>query len=66
MIGTQRPSLTLAVRQFKDAGLIDYTRGRITITNRVGLLERSCGCIHIMHDEEERLRRESVTSSHPA
>jgi CRP-like cAMP-binding protein len=56
MIGTQRPSLSLAVRQFKDAGLISYSRGRIVITDRDGLLRRACGCISIMHEEEERLR----------
>ena len=56
MIGTQRPSISLAVSQFKDEGLISYSRGRIAITNRDGLLERSCACIGIMHDEERRLR----------
>jgi CRP-like cAMP-binding protein len=56
MIGTQRPSVSLAVRQFKDAGLISYSRGRLSITDREGLLSRSCGCISIMHDEEQRLR----------
>src|SRR5688500_13162375 len=56
MIGTQRPSVSLAVRQFKDAGLISYSRGRLSITDREGLLARSCGCISIMHDEEQRLR----------
>jgi len=56
MIGTQRPSLSLAVSQFKDAGLISYSRGRIEITDREGLLGRACGCITIMHDEERRLR----------
>jgi len=56
MIGTQRPSISLAVSQFKDEGLISYSRGRITITNRDGLLKRSCACIGIMHEEERRLR----------
>ena len=56
MIGTQRPSLSLAVRQFKDAGLITYSRGRIVIDDRDGLRSRSCGCIDIIHDEERRLR----------
>jgi CRP-like cAMP-binding protein len=56
MIGTQRPSVSLAVRQFKDAGLITYRRGRIVINDRQGLLARSCGCITIMHEEERRLR----------
>ena len=56
MIGTQRPSISLAVSQFKDAGLVSYSRGRIVIRNREGLLERSCVCIRIMHREEARLR----------
>ena len=56
MIGTQRPSVSLAVRQFKDAGLITYSRGQIAISDREGLLKRSCACITVMHAEEERLR----------
>ena len=56
MIGVQRPSVSLAVRQFKDEGLINYSRGRIVIADRDGMLRRSCGCIAIMHEEERRLR----------
>jgi CRP-like cAMP-binding protein len=56
MIGTQRPSVSLAVRQFKDAGLISYSRGRIRIVDREGLLTRSCRCIEVIHGEEKRLR----------
>ena len=61
MIGTQRPSISLAVSQFKDEGLISYSRGRITITDRDGLLKRSCACIGIMHEEERRLRETPET-----
>jgi CRP-like cAMP-binding protein len=57
MIGTQRPSVSLAVRQFKDQGLISYSRGRIRIVDRPGLLRQSCGCIKVIHDEERRLRQ---------
>jgi CRP-like cAMP-binding protein len=56
MIGSQRPSVSLAVSQFKDDGLISYSRGRIVIKNREGLLKRACGCIDVMHAEEQRLR----------
>lgn len=56
MIGVRRPSLSVIVRQFKDAGLIAYTRGQISITNRSQLLDRACGCISIILAEEERLR----------
>lgn len=56
MIGTQRPSLSVAIRQFKDAGLIRHSRGQITIADRAGLLQRACSCITVMHAEEDRLR----------
>lgn len=43
MIGVQRPAMSVAMRQFKDAGLVDYSRGRISIVDRDGLVARSCG-----------------------
>lgn len=59
MIGTQRPSVSLAVRQFKDDGLISYSRGRIRIDDREALRRRSCSCIDVIHNEERRLRETS-------
>jgi CRP-like cAMP-binding protein len=56
MIGVQRPALSVAMRQFKDAGLVNYSRGRISIADRNGLLERSCGCIEVIASEARRLR----------
>jgi CRP-like cAMP-binding protein len=55
MIGVQRPSVSLAVKQFRDEGLISYSRGRVTVVDRDGLAARACGCIEIMHAEEARL-----------
>jgi CRP-like cAMP-binding protein len=55
MIGVQRPALSVAMRQFKDAGLVRYARGQITIADRTGLLARSCACIHIITAEARRL-----------
>jgi CRP-like cAMP-binding protein len=57
MIGVQRPSVSLAVGQFKDDGLITYSRGRVMVIDREALAERACGCIRIMHAEEARLGR---------
>jgi CRP-like cAMP-binding protein len=56
MIGVQRPALSLAMRQFKDAGLVTYSRGQISIADNDGLLARSCGCIKIIASEARRLR----------
>ena len=55
MIGVQRPALSVAMRQFKDAGLVRYARGQITIADRDGLLARSCGCINVIASEARRL-----------
>ena len=55
MIGVQRPALSVAMRQFKETGLVRYARGHITIADRDGLLARSCGCIRVIAAEARRL-----------
>jgi len=55
MIGVQRPALSVAMRQFKDAGLVNYSRGQISIADHDGLLARSCGCIRVIATESSRL-----------
>lgn len=56
MIGVQRPALSVAMRQFKDAGLVSYSRGQISIADHDGLMARSCGCIKVIASEAQRLR----------
>jgi CRP-like cAMP-binding protein len=56
MIGVQRPALSVAMRQFKGAGLVTYSRGQISIADRDGLLARACGCINVIAAEADRLR----------
>ncbi len=56
MIGVQRPALSVAMRQFKDAGLVTYARGQISIADHDGLMARSCGCIKVITSEAQRLR----------
>jgi CRP-like cAMP-binding protein len=55
MIGVQRPALSVAMRQFKDAGLVSYSRGQISIADRDGMLAKSCACIKIIAAEARRL-----------
>jgi CRP-like cAMP-binding protein len=55
MIGVQRPALSVAMRQFKEEGLVRYSRGQISIADRDGLLARSCGCIKVIASEARRL-----------
>ena len=54
MLGVRRPSVSLAGIALQNAGLIHYTRGRITILDRKGIEEASCECYEIVktHFEE--------------
>jgi CRP-like cAMP-binding protein len=54
MLGTTRPSVTLAAAALRKAGLITYERGRVTIVDRKGLEEAACECYLILTEEYER------------
>jgi CRP-like cAMP-binding protein len=51
MLGVQRTSVTLAARAMQQAGLIQYSRGVIVVTDRDGLLEVSCECYGVIRDQ---------------
>jgi CRP-like cAMP-binding protein len=55
MLGVRRPSVTVAAQTLHQAGLIDYERGRITITDRRNLEQASCECYQVIKDEYQRL-----------
>lgn len=44
MLGVRRQAVSLAVKNFRGAGVIRYARGNIAITNRAGLKKLSCDC----------------------
>ena len=55
MIGVQRPALSVAMRQFKDAGPRPLRARTDQHRDRDGLLARSCGCINVIASEARRL-----------
>jgi DNA-binding transcriptional regulator YhcF (GntR family) len=55
MLGVQRAGVTIAARFLQKAGLIQYTRGRVTITDQSGLKDAACECYGTMRAELERL-----------
>ena len=44
MLGVRRESVTEAARKLQDEGLIQYSRGQITVLDRAGLEAHICEC----------------------
>jgi CRP-like cAMP-binding protein len=55
MLGVRREGVTDAAGKLQDAGLIHYSRGRITVLDRPRLEARVCECYAVVKKEFERL-----------
>ena len=55
MIGTRRAGVTMAALALRDRGLIEHSRGLVTILDRPGLESASCECYEIIRSEFEQL-----------
>jgi CRP-like cAMP-binding protein len=54
MLGTDRPSVTLAAGLLQKAGLIEYGRGAVKITNRQELEVFACECYSVIRDYSKK------------
>lgn len=55
MLGVHRPSISFIASAFQLAGIIKYTRGRLTILDREKLEDTSCECYAAVRGQFERL-----------
>jgi Crp-like helix-turn-helix domain len=55
MLGVHRPSVSTAANMLQKAGLITYTRGRMTVLDPEGLVEGACACYELMEREMDRI-----------
>jgi CRP-like cAMP-binding protein len=58
MLGVRREGVTEAAMKLQKAGLIRYSRGRITVLDRRGLEKSSCECYAVVKKEYDRLLSE--------
>ena len=55
MLGSPRTTVTLAAGLLHKAGMIDYSRGIVTIADRAALEDAACECYRVVRDEFRRL-----------
>lgn len=55
MLGVRREGVTEAALKLQRAGLIQYSRGRIQVLDRPGLMRRCCECYEVVKKEYDRL-----------
>jgi CRP-like cAMP-binding protein len=59
MLGVRREGVTEAAGALQRAGLIHYSRGKITVVDRPGLEARVCECYQVVKKEFDRLLPEN-------
>jgi CRP-like cAMP-binding protein len=62
MLGVRRMGVTESALKLQRAGLIRYSRGRITVLDRRGLEKRSCECYAVVKKEYDRLLPSHIAS----
>lgn len=55
MLGARRPGVSVILNELKQAGLIDYKHGMMTITDRAGIEATACECYRAIQDEMKEL-----------
>ena len=62
MLGVRRQGVTECAAKLQEAGLIRYSRGRITVLDRHGLEARVCECYAVVKGEYDRLIPGTLTA----
>lgn len=55
VLGVRRESVSLAASGLRDAGLIEYSRGKITLLDRKGLEDAVCECYAVVKEQYDRI-----------
>lgn len=54
MLGIRRPGITHVASILRERGLVEYRRGRVTVTDHAGLTAAACDCHRVIDSGRER------------
>ena len=55
MLGTRRPSISVAAAVLQKLGAIRYAHGRMTVLDRAGLEAAACECYGVVQEQFDEL-----------
>jgi CRP-like cAMP-binding protein len=59
MLGARRASVSVAASTLQKAGMITYTRGNVTLVDKVKLKETACDCYSIIQQQKNTWQEET-------
>jgi hypothetical protein len=62
MLGAPRTGITKVANDLRDAGIIRYRRGKITVSNREAMERLACDCYRKVKPELKPRHRECVAA----
>jgi CRP-like cAMP-binding protein len=62
LIGVRREGVSHGAMELQKKGVIEYKRGRITVRDRQGLEDESCGCYETLRHECRRLLPQAISA----
>jgi CRP-like cAMP-binding protein len=66
LLGVRRAGVSVAAEALRDAGAIDYSRGKMRVVDRVRLEAAACECYRVVHDDFDRLLGRAGRRRRPA
>ena len=55
MLGTRRPSISVAAGVLQRSGAVRYVHGRVTVLDRAGLEAAACECYGVVREQSDEL-----------
>jgi PAS domain S-box-containing protein len=65
MLGVRRTTVTALTLELQNRGIIQYTRGKITILDRKALEDRTCECYHVIRYPKPPVKSVGGTDRYP-